>query len=331
MTEVDLGNAERVESQLTAAVAELRRRDSLRRRLAAADRQLAACEARVARTALALDPRPGHSGGTHVGGLESLSLPRLLASLRGARATALDRRRADRKRAEYSHAVVVASHDAIVRDQQELRTALAATDGAEDRYSAALQARAAWLGSCLNDEHARTLAVTAHRRGGLQALEAETRQAAERGREALTALSRARAAVSSHNSWASVDVFTGGGFLADSGRRNRMDQAGRLLHDAEMALHRFVRELPDTDVAVGALELSLTMTVLDTVFDNIFSDRAVRVHISTRAGRQGQVQQIVQRKVAELDQQLTLIRFECHTLDERRAGLLAALPGQQCA
>jgi hypothetical protein len=333
MTEVDAVNAvnaERVEVQLTAAVAELRRRESLRRRLTAADRQLGIAEERATRTALALDPRPGRSGGTHAA-LETLSLPRLLASLRGSRATALDRRRAVRKRAEYSHAVVVASRDTVASDRQELRRELAATDGAEDRYSAAVQARAAWLSACHDDERARTLAVTAHRRGRLEALETETRHAAERGREALAALGAARQAVSSKNSWASVDVFTGGGILADSSRRNRMDQAGRQLHTAEMALHRFVRELPETDLSIGALELNLTMTVLDVVFDNIFTDHAVQVHIHARGDGECRVQQVVLRKLAELENQLTLIRFERHTLDERRTGLLAALPRKQCA
>jgi hypothetical protein len=324
--EAEAREAETVAVQLSGAIADLRQRDSLRRRLAVTDRRLAEAEEAVIRTGQLVKPK----GGT-VAELGSLSLPRLLASLRGSRATELDRERAVRKRAEYSHAVAVAGRDAVATDRLAICQALADLAGVEERFSAALRARQAWLRARQGDDLARGLAMTAHRYGRLEALEVETLHALRLGREALESLSRARAALSSANSWASVDVFAGGALLADSVERNRMDDAGRLLHRAELALRRFVRELADPGPALESLDLNLTMTVLDTVFDNVFSDLPVRVSVCEPGEQECRAHRTVIRKVADLQTELILIRFERHTLDERREALLSAFPGEQCA
>jgi hypothetical protein len=325
--EAEVRAVEQVATRLSGAIAELQERDSLRRRLAVTDRWLDEAEEAVNRTARRLRPAAGKVG--KVGDLESVSLPRLLASLRGSRATELDRERAVRKRAEYSHAVAVAGRDAVAADRQAIAQALAGLAGVDDRYTAALRARQAWTGP--DDDQARALAVTAHRIGRLDAIEAETGRALSRGQQALECLSQARAALSSANSWASVDVFTGAALLADSVERHRMDEAGRRLHRAETALRRFVRELADPGPALTALDLNLTMTVLDAVFDNVFVDVPVRVSLCESGEQECREHRTVARKVADLQTELILVRFERHTVNQRRDAVLSTFPDEQCA
>jgi hypothetical protein len=311
---------------LTSTDAESWERDTLRRRLEVTDERLAAAEEAVTRTARLLRPGTGR-----VGELESLSLPRLLASLRGSRATDLDRERAVRKRAEFSHAVVVASRDAVAADRRAICQALADLDGVEGRYAASLRAEQARPTPGPEDDPTRVPAVAAERFGRLAASEARVRHALRRGRDALERLSQARAALSSANSWASVDVFTGGAFLADSVERHRMDEAGRRLHQAETALRRFVGELDDPGPALAALDLNLTMTVLDTVFDNVFADVPVRVSLCESGEQECRAHRSVAHKVADLETELILLRFERHTLNERCRALTSTFPDEQCA
>ena len=88
MSETERPTAEALERELSSAVAVKAERDSLVRRSAAAQRQCAAADTVLAGTAAALA-----SESADVAKLESLSLTRVLASLRGGRATALDAER----------------------------------------------------------------------------------------------------------------------------------------------------------------------------------------------------------------------------------------------
>jgi len=312
-------DAEMLERELTAAVAAKAERDSLLRRLDAAERQFAAAQKVVTGTAQLLTRESAD-----VAGLESLSLTRLLASLRGSRATDLDSERAQRKRAEYSHAVAVATRDAAAADRRRVREALDGTFGVENRFAEALRAKEAWLMASPDDEQARNLTETAERRGRLEAREIETQQAITAGRQARDSLSQAQAELSSANTWSTIDVFTNGGVLADSVKRNQMERAGRQLHAAETAMHTFGSELADVGGATDALQLDLTMTVLDTVFDNIFTDLTVQNRIADSSNLAQRAHQAVTEKVSELEDELITIQAERQILDEQRAVLLTA-------
>jgi hypothetical protein len=317
--EPDLGQ---LEHQLTRAAAASEERTGLVRRLAAADRRVAAARAVAAGT---LERLP--AGSTDVPPLEAQSLPRLLASLRGSGATQLDRDRAERKRAEYSHAVATAGLDYAIADRQQLREALHATSDAPDKQLTALRAQLAHLET---STPAHDLARLAGRRGELLAEQAETRHALTAGREARAALTQARRQLSSVDSWDRVDVFNHGGFLADSSQRSRMDQAARLLHAAEMALHRFGHQLAELGTTVEVLQLHLTMIVLDAVFDSIFADdtrsfEIAALHRNSRAPahRADEADEALTRAVAALEARLTELAAEHRALEDQRLGLAA--------
>jgi hypothetical protein len=365
-------DAEGPEARLVAAAADQARRDSVLRRLAVAEQQFEAAQHVATITKGDLGDEDAD-----VTGLESLSLPRLLASLRGSRATDLDRDRAKQKRAEYCHAIAVAGRDSAAADREALREALAATAGADERYAAALRAVEAWLASCSDNETAQQLARMADRRGRLEALETETRQAVEAGREALEALTLTRAELSSADRWDVVDVFAKGGFLADSAQRNRMDRASRSLHAAEMALRRFSRDLKCLDCAIeavplttgrpnavqlntvpanavpenatptnttqtdttptdigpadavavnaeriDAVQLNLTLRVLELVFDNVFTDLTVLDDNCEASRRARLAHHAVIETVAELEDRLLTIEAERQVLEDQRAAPL---------
>jgi hypothetical protein len=317
MSETERPTAEALERELSSAAAAKAERDSLVRRSAAAQRQCAAADSVLTQTAAALA-----SESADVAKLESLSLTRVLASLRGSRATALEAERAEQERAEYAHAVAVATRDAAVAERQRLRFALAGAADVDRRYAAALAAKEAWLLAGPPDDRARELAESAERRGQLDALERETTEAIAAGRAALQSLSEARATLSSANTWSNIDVFAGGGLLVDSMKRSRMDEAARQLHAAETALLRFGSELADTNASIEALQLNLTMSVLDIAFDNIFTDLAVRGRIGDASHRADQAHQAVSQKVSELQDELRRVQAERRQLDDRRTLLL---------
>ncbi|HST80944.1 MAG TPA: hypothetical protein VLL08_04275 [Kineosporiaceae bacterium] len=317
MSETERPTTEALERELSSAVAAKAERDSLVRRSAAAQRQCAAADTVLTGTAAALA-----SESADVAKLESLSFTRVLASLRGDRASALDAERAEQKRAEYAHAVAVATRDAAFAERQRLRLALSKAAEVDRRYAAALAAKEAWLLAGPPDERARELAESAERRGRLEALERETTEAIAAGSAALQSLSQARTTLSSANTWANIDVFAGGGLLVDSLKRSRMDEAAGQLHAAETALLRFGSELADINASIEALQLNLTMSVLDIAFDNVFTDLAVRGRIGDASHRADQAHQAVDRKVSELKDELRRVQAERGQLDDRRTALL---------
>jgi hypothetical protein len=312
-------NAETPEPELTAATAAKAERDSLLRRFAAAERAFAAAQAVVDETSRSLTAESAD-----VARLETMSVTRLLAALRGSRATRLEAERAEQTRAEYAHAVAVATRDEAAARRRSLRQALDATAGVEGRYQAALQAKEDWLTADPHDGRGRELLETAQRRGRLIGLQVETEQAIAAGQQALECLTEARAELSSAKNWADLDVFAGGGLLVDSVKRDRMDRAARRLHAAEVAMRRFSTELADVGASVDALDLDLTMSVLDTVFDNIFTDLAVKNRITDSSRQAQRAHQGVAEKVTALKAELRAVTAQRQALDERRTALLTS-------
>jgi hypothetical protein len=99
-------------------------------------------------------------------------------------------------------------------------------------------------------------------------------------------LEAARRTLASAGDLATYDTFLGGGMFGDMMKYDRMDQAQRLLHDADQALRHLSVELKDVGMSavVNGLAVDGLTQTFDVWFDNIFSDWSVRTRIMD-AGR----------------------------------------------
>ena len=218
--------------------------------------------------------------------LESYSPTRIWAALRGSRDADLDREQAEKQAAEYAVARAQAQLSGAIDEVQRAEAELAELGDVTSRRERALAAKEEWLTSTAGEAGAQLTRLA-------QDL-ASTRSAANEVREAVAAaelaaggLERARRTLASAGDWATYDTFFGGGMFSDMMKYQRMDEAQRLLHDADRALRNLSVELADVGVnaVVHGLAVDGLTQTIDVWFDNIFSDWSVRSRITEAARR----------------------------------------------
>jgi hypothetical protein len=281
--------ADQVHEELAAALAAVAEHERVSARLErarAAEAEAAAASAQ-ARGRLAEET-------AEVEALESFSPTRIWAALRGSRDDDLDRERAEQQAAEYAAARADAVLQAARDEVRRAETELAALGDVAGRRARALQAKEDWLvvaGGAASGELTRIAGELA----GGQAQDKELVEAASAGEVAAACLARAGELLGKAGDWASYDTFFGGGMFSDAMKYDRMDQAQRLLHEADLALRRFAHELADVGVrpAVEGLAVDGLTQALDVWFDNIFTDWSVKNRISEAARRTDDAARVV--------------------------------------
>ncbi len=232
-----------------------------------------------------------------VAALESLSMARILAGLRGRRDAELDRERAEAAAAEYAVAEAEARLAAEEREIASLEARVAEHGDLDARRTALLdqreqEVRADPAATAASER----LTALVGRVGELSARATQLAEADAAGRAAHQALQEAARHLGSAGSWATYDTFFGGGLLADLAKHDKLDRAGAVMQRADAALRSLATELADVGIGpvegVGITELTRT---LDVWFDNIFSDWAVRDRIAQASDR---VQQLLAQVVA---------------------------------
>ena len=310
-------DATQVQAELEQAVAAREEHAQLSRRLEGSAPHLADLERRVA------DLRRVHEQeSTDVERLESMSVAKIWAHLKGSHAGDVERETAEREAARYAVAEAEARRDALQRDRAALESRLAELGDVEGRYRRAMADKEAWA-SRTGGESAGALAELAARRGELLALDRETREAHEAGRSAHSLLSQAASLLGSAGSWSTWDAFGGGGMLTDMVKYDKVDRATETLRRADMALAAFSRELADVDLPqVRGVQVDQMMRTFDVWFDNIFSDMAVRSRIEDASRRVVQALHQVEQALAALEQKGAAVSRELTGLDARREQLL---------
>ncbi len=257
-------------------------RDGLTAALAATQARAEGARARVrdARRKLA-DER------ADVAALESVSMTRVLAALRGRRDTDLDRERAEAAAAEYAVAEAEARAATESREVASLESRLAAYGDLEGRYAELLTRREGEVrADPAGTDAAARLTGLADRVGELRARATQLDEAVEAGRAAHAALEQASRHLGSAGSWATYDTFFGGGLIGDMVKHDKLDRAATLMRHADLSLVRLSTELADVGLdEVGGIGITSMTKALDVWFDNIFSDWAVRDRINQAADR----------------------------------------------
>ncbi len=284
-----------IEAQLTRAAADRHEAHSLTTRLTAARTFATEARHRAAEQASRLRDEE-----RDVEKLETMSWVRIWATLRGGRATDVERESAERDAARYTAAE--AAHrstmaDADVRAIEAQLSALGDVDAALDR---ALDAKEAWVRESPGTSTTR-LGEIAARRGDLVSLDKENREAHRAGTEAHRALAAALDVINSAASWSTWDTFGGGGLLTDMVKYDRLEEAQELVRQANDAMAHFATELADVGIAaVEGIEIDGLARMFDVWFDNIFSDLSVRSRIGEARVRVEAAQDAVRRIMDQL-------------------------------
>lgn len=263
-----------IEKRLTDTARRHTDRTHLRAALDAATTQRSAAKGELARRRDELNV-----SADDVRSLESLSLTRILAGLKGTREADLDQRTAEHDAARYRVALaerrVDVADDAVAKVQAQIDelgdvdTLLAAA--LADKEALLLQTEA---------PHADRLAAIASRRGELDALDRESREALIAAQHALELLEDAERTLGSADAWSTYDTWFGGGALSSMAKQGRLDEAVQILRRASDALAAFEREVADLGLQAAAhVELERWDRVFDIWFDNVFTDFAIRRRI----------------------------------------------------
>lgn len=214
--------------------------------------------------------------------LESLSLTRVVAGLRGAgrREDRLARERAEADAARFRVAEAEQRLAAIAGELARAEARWSELAGAPAGFAAALNDKEAWVraaGGPLADQ----LMRVAQERGRLEAELRELAEAVQAAGQAARALEAVAEKLGSADSWSAYDTFFGGGVISSSFKHDRLDQAARLAAYADRCLAVLRTELADVGIVrpVGRIEVGAGTRFLDVWFDNLFTDLAVRDHI----------------------------------------------------
>lgn len=282
-------------SRILAALEELAReraeRDGLVASLAATQRREQQARDRVEETRRRLAAETAE-----VEDLESMSMTRILASLKGSRQSDLDRERAEAQAVAYLVADAEARLATEQRERASLEQRVAAYGNLDARRKELVAEREAEVRSDpAHADRAARLTELATEVGELRARGVQVEEADAAGREAHAVLHRTAQHLGSAGSWSTYDTFLGGGMLSSMAKHDQLDKAAALMRQADTALARLGTELADVGLdAVGGVGIDSLTRALDIWFDNIFTDWAVRERI-------GQASQRVHALLDQLD------------------------------
>ena len=302
-----------IEAQVARVAADRELAASLRGRLTAARGHAAHARQRAEELRAALTDEE-----RDVARLESMSWVRIWATLRGGRATDLERETAERDAARY--AAAEAEHRASVAavETQAIEDQLRQLGDVDAAWARVLADKERWLHGQASPAAARLLEIAA-RRGELAADSAENREAQQAGADAHRALGEGLELLRSAGSWSTWDAFGGGGLLTDLVKYDKLNQVQDLIRRADDALGRFARELADVGLdGVDPVQLDGLTRTFDVWFDNIFSDLAVRSRIGQATERVEQAVAAVERILAALRDKAGRLSAEDAALDAER-------------
>lgn len=254
--------------------------------------------------------------------LESLSLARLWASLRGDRDERLDAERSEMRRAEYAVAAAQKRQESARDEHGRSQEAVAALGDVAGRREQALADKEAWLWESGTGPGA-ALVDIAERRGRRQAEQVEIAEAQQAAQDAGQALDAAAGELRGADGWSTYDTFFGGDLLASMAKHNRLDRAAELVRAADAALAHLAVELGDVgERGVGELGVEGMARTFDIWFDNVFSDLSVARHIRDSRDRVEAARAAVDHVRGRLADRLRVVHEDLLELERLRERIL---------
>ncbi|OLP01606.1 hypothetical protein BVU76_14140 [Mycolicibacterium porcinum] len=255
--------------------------------------------------------------------LESLSLTKIWAHLKGTHQDDIARETAERQSAHYEYLTQRARAEADQRLVEHLSNRIEALGDVKLNLERAMTAKERWLQENNGPSAARLLEI-AGIRGQLTAELNQIEQASSAGHRALKQLRSAAEQLDSARSWSAYDTWFDGGFIASMVKESKLDGVAASLRSADTDLKRFSTELADVHTeGVRLVELSSFTRVFDVWFDNFFTDFAVRDRIIEAQEKVDQAITEVKRILGDLEQRSKDSTRELNRLNAERAHLLA--------
>lgn len=210
--------------------------------------------------------------------LEGRSLAAFFCNVLGRMDEKLDqeRREAYEARVKYD-----AAARELAETEQELRRSeeeLAALQGCEERYEAALREKARAVKAAGGAAAEKLLELERHI-AMLDGRKRELDEAVSAGGAALCTAEEVLSSLDSAEGWGTWDIL-GGGLISDLAKHSRLDEAQEAIERLQSQLRRFRTEL--ADVAIDAdmqVNVDGFLRFADCFFDNLFTDWAVLDHI----------------------------------------------------
>ncbi len=242
--------------------------------------------------------------------LEGRSLARYFYSLTGGLEERLDRERMEARAAAVKHDAVLNELRDLEEDISDTESELSSLRGCEERYDAVLERKAEALKQS-GSPVAEKLRALERRAAFLERQLRETDEAISAGRHALSIADNVIDSLSSASTWSMVDVFSDS-ILADAIKYGSIDDAQRSMEELNVALRRFGTELGDVG---GRIDVGMDsfLGFADVFFDNIFTDLAVRSHISASLDSA----ELTHRRIETALSRLYDLRTQCANESER--------------
>lgn len=250
--------------------------------------------------------------------LEGFSPAKVWSLLRGDADDRLARERAEQQAAEHAAIGCRERWDHAQADLDRVTAELTGLGDVDRTFASASDAEESALrasGSSVAGDLARI--DTAHGERVAERLElAEATSALTYAQQALDA---AQSSLDSAGGWSTYDTFFSGGFLADLWKHNHIEDSRRAFVEVNRALETLSTELADIGATpVEGVQISQTLAVFDVMFDNIFSDWAMRESIAD-----------AQRNTADLRMRLELLADDLSGRADDVADALAALDSER--
>jgi hypothetical protein len=312
-----VSDAERVTARIEEATRRVAERDAIAVRLGSARtaRDAAAAEAAAAEAAQVAEQED-------VTRLETLSPTRIWATLKSTRDGDLARERAERDRASYLTAEAYARLSRLDAEVTQREQSLAAYATADADLEGAWQSKEEYLCET-GAPHAEELVAVAGESARLHSRLKELKEAAVAAVDSRRALAEVERLLGSARNWSNWDTFMGGGMISDMVKYDKVDQATSALRYAQTTLDTLSRELADVgQQATARLDASFGLKVFDVVFDNIFSDLAMRSRVINAHDVVRGVLPKVIALLPPLDAEMTQIGERLDELAGRRTVLL---------
>ncbi len=256
--------------------------------------------------------------------LEHLSFARVLAGLKGSRATDLERERAEADAARLHVADAQARLDALRAELRSVTGELQRLASAPDAYAAALAEKERHLTESGDPRRTRLLDL-AEEKGRLTAEVTEIDKALRDAGSAELALNQVAQILASAKSWNTYDTFFGGGLMADIAEHNRLNEAAQAAAEADRRMSVLRTELTDIETAAspsGPLAISSTTKFVDMWFGNIFTDLAIRDRIQQAQANVTSGIRLVDRVRVQLTNRAAQVRARLAAIEAERRTLL---------
>jgi len=212
--------------------------------------------------------------------------------------------------------------DAARRDCDAAQAQLDALGDVDAQHARALAAAASEAARGKDPALGDRVAEITQRIGELTARARQVSSALVAGRTALRLLEEAQEKLDSAGGWSTWDAF-GGGMLSDAAKYSKLEQASRLLYQADASLAAFSRDLSHVGMtAVAGARVDSMTRAFDVLCDNIFADLAVRTEVKASARRVAQATEQVRKALPILEQRAQQIATDLRDLPAERDRML---------